>query len=104
VVAVGGDLLAPDSLAAAVAGVSAIVHLAALFRTTDEDQIWKVNLQGTRNLIGAVQQHAPGARFLMASTLDVYSPDINHPGREDDEVSPTLAYPASKVQAEKLFV
>src|SRR5438128_7256846 len=29
------DLLSPDTLAAAVEGVSAIVHLAALFRTAD---------------------------------------------------------------------
>ncbi len=31
-----------------------------MFRTTEEDQIWKLNLRGTHNLIGAVQQHAPG--------------------------------------------
>jgi len=101
VTAVEGDLLTPDSLAAAVQGVSAIVHLAALFRTLDEDQVWKVNLHGTRNLISAVQAHAPDARFLMASTSNVYDPDTSHPGREDDEVHPTLAYPASKIEAEK---
>lgn len=100
VTAVEGDILSPDSLAAAVDGVSAIIHLAALFRTTDEAQIWKVNLEGTRNLIAAVKEHAPDARFLMASTSNVYSPDISHPGREDDVVTPTLAYPASKIEAE----
>lgn len=100
VTAVEGDILSPDSLAAAVDGVSAIIHLAALFRTTDEAQIWKVNLEGTRNLIAAVKEHAPEARFLMASTSNVYSPDISHPGREDDVVTPTLAYPASKIEAE----
>jgi len=101
VTAVEGDILSFDSLAAAVEGVSAIVHLAALFRTSDEDQIWKVNLEGTRNLIAASQEHAPSARFLMASTSNVYDADTSHPGRETDEVSPTLAYPASKVEAEK---
>lgn len=100
VTAVEGDILSPDSLAAAVDGVSAIIHLAALFRTTDEAQIWKVNLEGTRNLIAVVKEHAPEARFLMASTSNVYSPDISHPGREDDVVTPTLAYPASKIEAE----
>jgi nucleoside-diphosphate-sugar epimerase len=95
-----GDILSPESLTAAVDGVSAIIHLAAVFRTKDEEEIWKVNLEGTRNLISAVKKHAPDARFLMASTSNVYSPDISHPGREDDQVAPTLAYPASKIEAE----
>ena len=34
-----GDILRPESLAAAVDGVSAIIHLAALFRTRDEHEI-----------------------------------------------------------------
>ena len=100
VASIEGDILNPDSLAAAIEGVSAIIHLAALFRTGDEDQVWKVNFEGTRNLIAAVKELTPNARFLMASTSNVYDPDISHPGREDDHVSPTLAYPASKVEAE----
>jgi UDP-glucose 4-epimerase len=98
---VEGDVLSPDSLAAAVEGVTAVVHLAALFRTTDEDAIRRVNVEGTRNLLAAVKQHAPDVRFLLASTSNVYSSDVPHPGREDDDVTPTLAYPASKLAAEK---
>ncbi|MET4782875.1 NAD(P)-dependent oxidoreductase [Glaciihabitans sp. UYNi722] len=101
VTAIEGDILSPDSLAAAVEGVTSIVHLAALFRTPDEDQIWKVNLDGTRNLIAAAKEHNPNVQFLMASTSNVYDPNISHPGRENDEVNPTLAYPASKIAAEK---
>jgi UDP-glucose 4-epimerase len=100
VTAIEGDILDPESLPAAVEGMSAIVHLAAVFRTTDEDAIWRVNLEGTRNLIAAVKDHAPATRFIMASTSNVYNPDSAHPGREDDPVKPTLAYPASKVDAE----
>ncbi|HEY5005523.1 MAG TPA: NAD(P)-dependent oxidoreductase [Ktedonobacteraceae bacterium] len=100
VTAIEGDILNPESLAAAVEGVSAIIHLAAAFRTPNEDEIWNVNLKGTRNLIAAVKDHAPEARFIMASTSNVYDPDSSHPGREDDPVTPTLAYPASKVEAE----
>jgi UDP-glucose 4-epimerase len=47
VAAVAGDLLDPSSLAPAVQGVSAIIHLAALFRTPDVDMIWKRNFDGT---------------------------------------------------------
>ena len=98
-----GDILSPDSLPAAVKGVTAVIHLAAVFRTRDDDQIWTVNREGTRNLIAAVEQHAPHARFLLASTSNVYDADSPRPGREDDPVAPTLAYPASKIEAEKLL-
>ncbi|WP_249976908.1 NAD-dependent epimerase/dehydratase family protein [Vreelandella olivaria] len=101
VTAVEGDLLNPESLEQAVEGVSAIIHLAAVFRTPDTDLIWKINLEGTRNLIAAAKAHAPKARFIMASTSHVYDPDTPHPGREEDVTNPTLAYPASKVSAEK---
>ena len=99
--AVTGDILDPSTLANAVQGVSAIVHLAAVFRTRDTDLIWKSNLDGTRNLIAAVKAHAPDARFIMSSTSHVYNKDNPHPGREDDPVDPQHAYPASKVAAEK---
>jgi nucleoside-diphosphate-sugar epimerase len=99
--AVEGDLFDPASLAQAVAGVSAIVHLAAVFRTPDTDLIWKSNLDGTRNLIAAAQANAPDARFVMASTSNVYGRTGDHPGRENDAVAPDEAYPASKVAAEQ---
>ena len=101
--AVEGDLLDPASLVAATQGVSAIIHLAAVFRTADTDLVWKINLDGTRNLIAAAAMHAPGARFIMASTAHVYDADSPRPGREDDAGAPTLAYPASKLAAEKVL-
>jgi UDP-glucose 4-epimerase len=100
VASVEGDLLEPATLARAVDGVSDIIHLAAVFRTQDTDLIWKSNLEGTRNLIAAVQAHAPQARFILASTSHVYGMDSPHPGREDDRVEPKHPYPASKVAAE----
>jgi UDP-glucose 4-epimerase len=101
--AVRGDLADPDSLPPAVEGIDAVVHLAALFRTEDEDAIWRANRDGTRNLIAAVQAHAPGARLIMTSTGNVYNNDTPRPGRESDECSPTAAYPASKIAAEQLL-
>jgi UDP-glucose 4-epimerase len=101
VVAVKGDLFDPAALARAVDGVSAIVHLAAVFRTEDTDLIWKTNLEGTRNLLSAAKAHAPEARFILASTGHVYNADTPHPGREDDALAPDHAYPASKVAAEQ---
>lgn len=100
VTAVEGDILDPQSLVAAVDGVSAVVHLAAVLRTPDEGEIWKTNVDGTRNLLAAVTAHASGARVIMASTGLVYSGTASHPSLETDETAPVAPYPASKVAAE----
>jgi nucleoside-diphosphate-sugar epimerase len=100
---VRGDLADPGTLRPAVEGVDAVVHLAALFRTGDEAAIWRANLDGTRNLIAAVQEHAPRARLIMSSTGNVYDADATRPALETDACSPTAAYPASKVAAEQLL-
>lgn len=98
---VEGDLFDPSTLGKAVKGVSDIIHLAAVFRTHDTDLIWKSNLEGARNMIAATKVHAPEARFIMASTSNVYDANGSRPGREDDPVDPKQAYPASKVAAER---
>ncbi|GAA3578446.1 hypothetical protein GCM10022197_39830 [Microlunatus spumicola] len=100
--AVRGDLADPASLRVAVEGVDVVVHLAAFFRTGDEKAIWRANLDGTRNLLDAVREHAPQARFVMTSTGNVYDADQARPGRESDPCTPTAAYPASKLAAELL--
>ncbi len=99
---VRGDLGDPSSLRKAVEGVDSVVHLAALFRTTDDDAIWRANLDGTRNLVEAVKAYAPQARFVMVSTGNVYDADAERPSRETDACTPTAAYPASKLAAEAL--
>lgn len=101
--AVRGDLDDPASLAPALDGIEAVVHLAALFRTQDEAAIWRANLDGTRHLIAAARAHAPGARLVMASTSNVYDDDSPRPGRESDACAPAAAYPASKLAAEALL-
>jgi UDP-glucose 4-epimerase len=103
VTAVRGDLDDPTSLPLALKGVAAVVHLAALFRSGDEAAIWRANLDGTRHLIEAVDAHAPAARFVMASTGNVYDATASRPARETDSCAPTAAYPASKVAAEGLL-
>lgn len=101
--AVRGDLSDPGALQAAAEGVDVVVHLAALFRTRDEDAIWRANLDGTRNLVSAVQEHAPDARFVMSSTGNVYNADATRPALETDDCAPSSAYGASKIAAEQLL-
>lgn len=103
VTAVPGDLLDQDTLAAAVDGVTAVIHLAAVLRTPDPAQIHQVNVDGTANLIQALKTHAPTARLIMASTNLVYDSDLPRPAREEDATNPQNPYPASKVIAEQLL-
>jgi len=103
VIPIKGDILDPASLAEAVEGVDAIIHLAAVLRTPEAEQIWAVNCEGTRNLIKAARAYAPHARFIMASTGLVYNLDSPRPAREDDAVDPQRDYPASKAAAESLL-
>ncbi|MER7002480.1 NAD(P)-dependent oxidoreductase [Dactylosporangium sp. NPDC000555] len=98
---VEGDILEPDTLPAAVEGVSTVVHLAALLRSPDAEAIQRINVEGTRNLLAATRTHAPDARFVLASTSLVYPDDLPRPGREDDDLAPVAPYPASKILAER---
>jgi len=100
-ITIEGDLFDTAALKKAVKRVSSVIHLAAVFRTPDESAIWQANLEGTRTLIAAIQQHAPQSRVIMASTCLVYDEDASRPGLEEDEVHPKHAYPASKAAAEK---
>ncbi|MEQ7874306.1 NAD(P)-dependent oxidoreductase [Sphingomonas sp. ASV193] len=100
VTTIDGDLLDPASLDAAVEGVTAVIHLAAVLRTPDASLIHRVNLEGTNNLIMAVRAGAPNARVIMASTGLVYDPGTSRPAREHDACHPATPYPASKVAAE----
>jgi len=98
-----GDLFSPDTLPPAVAGIDAVVHLAALFRTfTDNEGIIKTNHAGTVALADAAIA-AGVKRFVFVSTGNVYSSGYKHPAKEDDmvNVNDPRAYSSSKIAAEQ---
>ncbi len=98
-----GDLLDPDSLAAAVRGVDAVVHCAAFFRGATAEQAHTVNDVGTRHLASAARA-ARVKRFIFSSTGLVYGPNGNRPAREDDPCAPLDGYPISKLAAEHFLL
>jgi nucleoside-diphosphate-sugar epimerase len=98
-----GDLYQPETLPAAVVGMDAVVHLAALFRTfTDNEGIVKTNHTGTVALAQAAMA-AGVKRFIFVSTGNVYGSGYQHPAREDDPVNinDPRAYSSSKIAAEQ---
>lgn len=98
-----GDIMQPESLQGALDGVDTVVHLAAFFRSQDEEKVKSVNEIGTKNIAEAASQIDAAIRFVFSSTSNVYNNDAA-PGLESDHVSPAAAYPSSKVASEKLLL
>jgi GDP-4-dehydro-6-deoxy-D-mannose reductase len=99
-----GDVLDADTLRAAVDGVDAVVHLAAQSSVAaswqDAFGAWRVNVDGTVNVLTSVGAGAPGARVLLASTCEVYGNAARIPTPEDERLAPVSPYAASKAAAE----
>lgn len=101
-----GDLYDASTLPPAAAGMDAVVHLAALFRTfTDNEGIVKTNHAGTVALAEAAVA-AGVKRFVFVSTSNVYRSGYEHPAKESDvvDVNDPRAYAASKIAAEQALL
>ena len=98
-----GDLREPADLGKAVAGVDAVVNVAASFRGVPDEEAWAVNRDAALELGNAAVEAGVG-RFVQVSTNLVYGAGRGRPAVEDDESLPGSrmwgAYPASKLEAE----
>ncbi|WP_329344362.1 NAD(P)-dependent oxidoreductase [Streptomyces sp. NBC_00663] len=99
-----GDLRDTDTLGKAVAGVDAVVNVAASFRGVPDDEAWAVNRDAAVEL-GRAAQAAGVRRFVQVSTGIVYGLGRGRPLTEDDETLPGGpmwgAYGESKAAAER---
>jgi nucleoside-diphosphate-sugar epimerase len=96
-----GTLDDPAALAAALAGVDVVYHLAGLTAAVSEAEYLRVNADGTRQLVAAVRSVSPGARFVYVSTQAALGPSA--PGQalaEDTPCRPLTAYGRSKLAGE----
>ncbi len=98
-----GDLLAPDALARACAGVEVVYHIAATYREAGQpDSAYRaINVDGTRHLLEAA--HAAGVRRLVhCSTGGVHGHVAHPPAHEDAPFNPGDVYQNTKLEAENL--
>ena len=99
-----GDVLDAEALREAVREADAIVHLAAESSVAasweDAFRAWRVNVDGSVNVLAAVRAERPDARVLFASTGEVYGNASRIPTPEDERVAPVSPYAASKAAAE----
>ena len=83
-----GDLCRPESLEAVLRDVRRVFHVAADYRLWSRDpaEIYRNNVEGTRNLLGAAR-HAGVERFVYTSTVATVAVPTED-GRLPDETTP----------------
>ncbi len=101
-----GDLGDVSSLAAAVRGRDTVFHLAGVIQAVGGPAFHAVNTLGTRNLVDACLQAAPGLkRFVFVSSIAAAGPSPEGTSmNEDDEPHPVSDYGRSKLAAEHLVL
>ncbi|MDQ0601848.1 dihydroflavonol-4-reductase [Streptomyces canus] len=99
-----GDLRDDGVLGKAVAGVDAVVNIAASFRGVPDDEAWAVN-RDVAVALGRAALAAGVQRFVQVSTGLVYGLGRGRPLTEEDEIRPGGemwgAYTESKAAAER---
>ncbi|MEZ4364088.1 MAG: NAD(P)-dependent oxidoreductase [Kofleriaceae bacterium] len=101
-----GDVREHGDLAAAVADVSGIVHLAAVSRVLwgehDPEGCWSTNVGGTRNVLDVAKTSSCRPWVIFASSREVYGQPAVLPADEDTPLHPVNIYGRSKVEGERL--
>ncbi|HEX2192618.1 MAG TPA: NAD(P)-dependent oxidoreductase [Acidimicrobiales bacterium] len=97
------ELAADDDLGPLVDGVTHVFHLAgASSSRSDEEEMQRTNVLGTRNLVAAAR-HAGVERFVHMSTTAIYGEEeqLPLPVVENAEPHPSRAYGKAKLGAEE---
>ena len=100
---VQGDCTEPASLDAAVRDVSSVIHLAGCTKARKAREYYRVNHEGTRNVLAACAGANPGLRkFVLISSLAAAGPSRSGEAiLESDEPRPVSDYGKSKLLAEQ---
>lgn len=104
--AMRGDLLDPASLASACEDIEAIFHCAGYahaFTSSDPDAHWRINFEGTRNLLRAAGA-AGVKRFIFLSSVKAMAEPGDECVNEDWPAEPVTPYGKAKRAAEDAVV
>ena len=104
---VKGDIRDRDVLLRAAAGVDAVIHLAALLPPRSEqsrEATMAINVQGTANIVAALERESPGAHLVLSSSVCVYgdTSDARPPVGVSSPLHASDFYAESKIKAERL--
>ena len=102
-----GDLMDVESLIPACRNQEVVIHLAGIippaFHENDARSL-KINVEGTRNIIATLEEHAPNAFLVFSSSVAVYGDRLKtHEIRVGDELDSNQydQYGMGKIQTEK---
>ena len=100
---VRGDLTEPASLGPAVSGAEAIFHVAGALKGLRETDLFRVNADGTKNLVVAAAAEPRPARFVYVSSIAAAgaSPGGTVPRTEEMPPQPLTWYGHSKLAGEQ---
>ena len=91
------------SLDEAVRGVDAVVHAAGLVKARTAAEFTAINVDGTRNLLDAVENAGTSVRrFVLVSSLTAVGPSLDGKPVHPDARRPVTNYGRSKAQAEQV--
>jgi nucleoside-diphosphate-sugar epimerase len=96
------DVTSADGLAEAVTGRDYIIHSAGLIRARRESDFFRVNQQGTINMLNAVKNNNLAVKkFVLISSVAAAGPSNGEPRTEEHEPHPISAYGRSKLAGEE---
>ena len=95
------NILTKTHLEKALKNIDLVIHLAGIIDNSNPD-LWKINVEGTKNIIEeSVKKRVK--KFIFLSSTGVYG-DTKHNINEDSEVHPQTIYEKSKYEAEQIVL
>lgn len=101
VTVVKGDIRDKATVSKAMEGVDVVVHCAAALPLYKKEEIFSIDIDGTRNIIEQAFAHKLD-RCIHVSSTAVYGIPDHHPLLETDRLSGVGPYGIAKIEAEKI--
>lgn len=101
VVAITGDIRNKKALDKAMRGVDVVVHCAAALPLYAANEIYSIDIDGTRNVLEAAKKHDI-KRVVHISSTAVYGIKTKNPTSEDDPLVGIGPYGIAKIESEKV--
>jgi len=98
---VNGDIRDRQKVSEAMAGVHIVVHCAAALPLYKKDDIFSVDIDGTRNVVDEALRRGV-QRVIHVSSTAVYGIPDHHPLCEDDKLDGVGPYGTAKIEAERI--
>ncbi len=100
-----GDVMDKLSLEKVVEDIDTIYHLAGIMESDDPEMFYRINRDGTKNLIEVCRERGVKLkRFVFVSSISAFGPTGCDKKNEDSTSNPINDYGKSKLEAEKYLI